>query len=91
VRRRPRSSSGRLTRVRRTRATGSFQDFTWEGILMLVLSRKVGQKIFVGEDVVITIVRVKGDRSVGVGVDAPSKTKVLREEIKGKQKRTPAA
>lgn len=53
----------------------------------LVLTRKVGQKVLVGGDIVITIVRVKGSR-VRVGVKAPRAVRVLREELRPKAPNT---
>ena len=50
---------------------------------MLVLTRKVGESIKVGEDIYIRVVQVKG-KQVRIGVEAPRKTKVQREELKEK-------
>ncbi len=47
---------------------------------MLVLSRKTGQDLFIGEDVRITVIRVNGNRVV-LGIDAPSDVRVLRGEL----------
>lgn len=47
---------------------------------MLVLSRKQGESICVGANVVIRVVRVKGGQ-VRIGIEAPKETKILREEI----------
>lgn len=47
---------------------------------MLVVSRKVGQKIVVGSEIVLTIVRISRDK-VKVGIDAPTDIPVLREEL----------
>lgn len=47
---------------------------------MLVLTRKTRQQIRIGNDVVITILRVKGN-SVRVGVDAPKSVRVIRAEL----------
>ena len=47
---------------------------------MLVLSRKPGERILIGDDVVITIVRI-GPNTVRVGIDAPRKTSIVREEL----------
>ncbi len=47
---------------------------------MLVLTRKTEEKIYVGNDIVITIVQVKGDR-VRLGIEAPKHVRVLREEV----------
>ena len=47
---------------------------------MLVLSRKLGESIMLGDDVVITIVGI-GGRQVRLGIDAPPEVKVHREEV----------
>lgn len=47
---------------------------------MLVLSRKVGEKILIGENVVITIVRIT-QGTVRIGVEAPREMAVIREEV----------
>jgi carbon storage regulator len=47
---------------------------------MLVLSRKVGQKIAIGEDVVLVITRIAGNR-VSLGIEAPEKLRVVRGEL----------
>ncbi len=47
---------------------------------MLVLSRKVGERILIGDNIAITIVRV-AQGSVRIGVDAPDNLNVVREEV----------
>ena len=47
---------------------------------MLILSRKVDQKIRIGSDIVLTIIDVRGDQ-VKIGVEAPGDVKVYRQEI----------
>lgn len=47
---------------------------------MLVLSRKVGERILIGKDIAITIVRVSGG-TVRVGIDAPPHINIVREEL----------
>jgi carbon storage regulator CsrA len=47
---------------------------------MLVLSRKLGQKIRIGEDITICIVGIDGGQ-VKIGIDAPKSVRVDREEI----------
>ena len=47
---------------------------------MLVLTRKIGEGIVIGDDVTITIVEVKGG-SVRVGIDAPRDRKIYRQEV----------
>jgi carbon storage regulator len=47
---------------------------------VLVLSRKPGEKIHIGEDITITILEVHGCR-VRIGVDAPDGYEILRGEL----------
>ncbi len=47
---------------------------------MLVLTRKVNEKIRIGSDICITIVRVQG-RSVRIGIEAPADVPILRAEL----------
>lgn len=47
---------------------------------MLVLSRKKNERIMIGDDVVITIVEIRGD-TVRVGIDATKDVPVHREEV----------
>jgi carbon storage regulator len=55
---------------------------------MLVLSRKVGEKILIGDNISVTIVRV-AQGTVRVGVDAPQELPIVREEIKDQQQAAP--
>ena len=48
---------------------------------MLVLSRKVGERILVGDEVTITVVRIAGG-GVRIGIEAPPELAVIREELK---------
>jgi carbon storage regulator len=56
---------------------------------MLVLSRKESQRIRLGDSIVITIVKISGDK-VRVGIDAPADILVLRDELEPREKE-PAA
>ena len=47
---------------------------------MLVLSRKVGERILLGDKIRITVVRVSGG-GVRLGIEAPSDITVVREEV----------
>lgn len=47
---------------------------------MLVLSRKEAERIRLGDSIVVTVVRVSGDK-VRLGIDAPPNVVVLREEL----------
>ncbi|MDI6813082.1 MAG: carbon storage regulator CsrA [Desulfitobacteriaceae bacterium] len=47
---------------------------------MLVLSRKLDQRIKIGEDIEIVVVSISGD-TVKLGIEAPRSVKVLRSEV----------
>jgi carbon storage regulator CsrA len=50
---------------------------------MLILTRKVGESLVIGDDVSIIVLGVKGNQ-VRIGVDAPKSVSVHREEIYNK-------
>lgn len=47
---------------------------------MLVLTRRLGESIRIGHDVVVTVVDVRGDQ-VRIGIDAPREVVVNRQEV----------
>ena len=47
---------------------------------MLVLTRRANQSIVIGDNVVITVLEVRGDQ-VRIGIDAPRSVTVHREEV----------
>ena len=47
---------------------------------MLVLSRKTNESLLLGEEIVIKIISVSGDR-VRIAIDAPIRVRVLRAEL----------
>ncbi|MCC9609673.1 carbon storage regulator [Blastopirellula sp. JC732] len=47
---------------------------------MLVLSRKEGERLKLGDSIVITVVKVAGDK-VRLGIEAPPNVLVLRDEL----------
>lgn len=47
---------------------------------MLILTRRVGESLIIGDDVVVNVLGVKGNQ-VRIGVDAPKHVSVHREEI----------
>jgi carbon storage regulator len=47
---------------------------------MLVLSRRLGESVVIGDDIVVTVLEVRGD-VVRVGVDAPRHVQVRRQEL----------
>ncbi|MEX2185922.1 MAG: carbon storage regulator [Pirellulales bacterium] len=54
---------------------------------MLVLSRKPGEQIRVGDDITITVVEVRGNR-IKIGIEAPRSVGVARSELEPKARRT---
>lgn len=47
---------------------------------MLVLTRKVTDRIVIGDDIVLTVVRIDGNQ-VRLGIEAPRDVKIRREEL----------
>ncbi len=47
---------------------------------MLILTRRVGETLIVGDDVIITVLGIKGNQ-VRIGINAPKDVSVHREEI----------
>ena len=47
---------------------------------MLILTRKPGESLYIGDNVKITIVEIKGHQ-IRVGIDAPPELRIYREEI----------
>lgn len=47
---------------------------------MLVLSRRSNEQIVIGQDIIVTIVEIRGDK-VRLGIEAPSHVPVHRQEV----------
>ena len=47
---------------------------------MLVLTRKEGEKVKIGNDITVSVVKIRGQQ-VKLGIQAPTQVKVFREEI----------
>jgi len=55
---------------------------------MLVLTRKSSERVIIGDDISITIVRI-GPHYVRIGIEAPKDVKILRDELKCDSEREP--
>lgn len=47
---------------------------------MLILSRRVNEKIVIGDEIVVSVIEVRGDQ-VKLGIEAPRSVKVFRNEV----------
>jgi carbon storage regulator len=47
---------------------------------MLVLTRKVGERVLIGDDIVVTILDSRGD-GIRIGIDAPRGVRIQRDEV----------
>ena len=54
---------------------------------MLILTRRIGEAVMIGDEVTVTVLRVKGNQ-VRLGVNAPKSVSVQREEIFRKPRRS---
>jgi carbon storage regulator len=57
---------------------------------MLVLSRKVSERIWIGEEICVTIVRINAN-TVRIGIDAPPHLAVVRDELRRRESAAPPA
>ena len=55
---------------------------------MLVLSRKQSERLIIGDNIVVTIVRIAGS-SVRLGIEAPPEVQIQREEVRCREKVAP--
>ena len=54
---------------------------------MLVLSRKVGERLVIGDNITVVVSRVAGNR-VTLGIEAPSDVRIVRGELKAESDET---
>ena len=57
---------------------------------MLVLSRKIGEKLVIGDNITVVVSRVAGNR-VMLGIEAPQEVRIIRGELKAFGETRPAA
>ncbi len=56
---------------------------------MLVLSRKLGEKIVIGDNIVVTVVKIDRNQ-IRIGIEAPQDVPVYREEISPQRSAKPS-
>lgn len=58
---------------------------------MLVLSRKIGEQLLIGDSIVVTVVRI-GPHDVRIGIEAPADVEIVRSELveSAERRREPA-
>lgn len=52
---------------------------------MLLLSRRIGERVFIGEDISVTIIGMNRN-NIRIGIDAPDDITILREEVYNREK-----
>jgi carbon storage regulator len=57
---------------------------------MLVLNRKIGERILIGDDIVVTVVKVQG-KQVRIGIEAPLSVSIRRQELLPQQESAASA
>jgi len=55
---------------------------------MLVLSRKKNERIMIGDDIILMVVEIRGDK-IKIGIEAPASVAVDREEVREAELRDP--
>ena len=53
---------------------------------MLVLSRKIGEVLKVGDNITVMVTKIKGNK-VLIGIDAPDDVRIVREDAKDKEQK----
>ena len=53
---------------------------------MLVLSRRKNERVLISDNIELVVISIRGD-SVRLGIEAPKDTKILRKELKDKEKK----
>ena len=56
---------------------------------MLIVTRKVGERVLVGDDIAVTVLEVRGRGLVVLGIDAPPEVRVDREEVRQRREEKP--
>jgi carbon storage regulator len=77
---------GKRTHLTIPRDPGGCADVSKRSDSMLILTRRVGETLMIGDEVTVTVLGVKGNQ-VRIGVNAPRDVSVHREEIYDRIKR----
>ncbi len=48
----------------------------------MILTRRIGESIVIGDDIVVTVQSIKGASQVQIGIDAPNDVRVDRQEVR---------
>lgn len=62
---------------------------TTGGLKMLVLSRKVGEVLKVGDNITVMVTKIEGNK-VRIGIEAPNDVRIVREEVQKDKEKTDA-
>ena len=57
---------------------------------MLVLNRKIGERIVIGDGIVVTVVKVQG-KQVRIGIEAPASVSIRRQELPPRDESAPTS
>lgn len=50
---------------------------------MLVITRKLGESVVIGDNIVVKVVKIRGN-AIGLAIEAPSQIKIMRSELLAK-------
>jgi carbon storage regulator len=81
--------SGRKTILKLSRSeiiVGNGAIFFSRSLLMLILTRRVGESVLIGDEIEIVVTAIGGDQ-VRIGFDAPREVEIVRSELKEQRNR----
>src|SRR5262245_16143844 len=76
--------------VRRLRPSQALGPLSRRNAVMLVLSRKIGEKLVIGDNITVVVSRVAGNR-VTLGIEAPNDVRIVRGELHAEEAETAPA